>query len=398
MEKYIVVDGRNVTVDDIAEAVSLDKLVYDEEYYVTIRQCLDWYNKNDQIYTMIKESDTNRTIAYVNASPVTSEYYNKIRGGEFIDTYLPPDAIVGYDFPDLYNLYFSSIVVHPDCQNTAVFLALFNAITQKFLELGRQGILIKSIVADAVSKKGEKFCRLFGMEKVKNSTHDSEIFEVQMVPPEFRILSKATKQLYDFYASKAADLGIVNPIAKERADIIRPKINERVFISYSTQDANMALKVCDYLETNGIGCWIAPRNINPGDNYATQIVHAIRDSAALVLVASESTNASGHVSNEVSLAFDNKKLIVPFKIERFTFSDEYLYFLGRKLWIEAYQNIDNGLIRLRDTLCSNLIISNKKTENKRRRCNCGKKGDCSRSSQAHPKRNSIKSKDSGKRS
>ena len=363
MEKYIVVDGRNVTVDDIAEAVSLDKLVYDEEYYVTIRQCLDWYSKNDRIYTMIKESDTNRTIAYVNASPVTSEYYNKIRGGEFIDTYLPPDAIVGYDFPDLYNLYFSSIVVHPDYQNTAVFLALFNAITQKFLELGRQGILIKSIVADAVSKKGEKFCRLFGMEKVKNSTHDSEIFEVQMVPPEFRVSSKATKQLYDFYASKAADLGIVNPIAKERADIIRPKINERVFISYSTQDANMALKVCDYLETNGIGCWIAPRNINPGDNYATQIVHAIRDSAALVLVASESTNASGHVSNEVSLAFDNKKLIVPFKIERFTFSDEYLYFLGRKLWIEAYQNIDNGLIRLRDTLCSNLIISNKKTEN-----------------------------------
>lgn len=34
---------------------------------------------------------------------------------------------------------------------------------------------------------------------------------------------------------------------------------------------------------------MAPRNIDPGSNYASQIVQAIRDSSALVLLASNHT-------------------------------------------------------------------------------------------------------------
>lgn len=351
MGKYIVVDGKQVTIDDIAEAVSLDKMVYEEEYFVTIRQCQEWYRKNPQIYTMVKDTASNSVIAYINASPVTHEYYEKIRSGEFIDAYLPADAIVAYDFPDIYNLYFSSIVVHPDYQNSTVFMTLFNAIVEKFLQLGRQEIMIASIVADAVSEKGEKFCRLFGMEKLKTSSHESSIFEIQMIPPKFRISSKATKKLYDYYLQKSAGLVNDKPLKTENhSNLTTADLSGKVFISYSTEDKMMATKVCDYLESNKISCWIAPRDINPGDNYATQIVHAIRDCKALILIASESTNSSGHVSNEVSIAFDNKKLIVPFKIEKFTFSDEYLYFLSRKLWIEAHQNFSEGLRQLAETL------------------------------------------------
>lgn len=129
------------------------------------------------------------------------------------------------------------------------------------------------------------------------------------------------------------------------------EIMERsVFISYSSREMKVARQVCEYLENNGVSCWIAPRNINPGDNYATQIVHAIRDCSVLVLMASNSTNASGHVSNEVSLAFDNKKVIIPFKIEDITFTDEYLYFLGRKHWIEAHLDMKAGFEQLLITI------------------------------------------------
>ena len=116
-------------------------------------------------------------------------------------------------------------------------------------------------------------------------------------------------------------------------------IKKHVFISYSSKELDIAVKVCSYLETNGIPCWIAPRNVDAGGNYPSQIVAAIKNCEMLVLLASENTNASGHVSNEVSIAFDNKKIIIPFKLQQFNFTDEYLYFLGRKHWIEASNDV-----------------------------------------------------------
>lgn len=123
-----------------------------------------------------------------------------------------------------------------------------------------------------------------------------------------------------------------------------------VFISYSSKELETATKVCAFLEENGIKCWIAPRNVEAGTNYPTQIVSAIKRCEVLVLLASENTNASGHVSNEVSIAFDNKKIIIPFKLQNFVFTDEYLYFLGRKHWIDAYEDIGSAMIKLRETI------------------------------------------------
>lgn len=57
----------------------------------------------------------------------------------------------------------------------------------------------------------------------------------------------------------------------------------KVFISYSSKQFREASQVCEYLERHGVLCWMAPRNIDPGSNYASQIVQAIRDSSALVL-------------------------------------------------------------------------------------------------------------------
>lgn len=123
-----------------------------------------------------------------------------------------------------------------------------------------------------------------------------------------------------------------------------------VFISYSSKDSQVAADVCRHIERAGFRCWIAPRNVHPGENYPSQIVEAIRGCSAFVLLASTHTNVSGHVSNEVALAFDGKKIIIPFRIEEMTFSDEYLYFLGRKHWIDAYPNVSAGFAKLTETL------------------------------------------------
>lgn len=200
--KFTVISGHNITKNDITEAIMLDKMVYSEEYWLDTDTCLSWFKVNPDIYVMIKDNETQRIVAYVNASPVTDECYDDIRNGHFIDTGITADMILSYNMPFPYNLYFSSVVIHPGYQNTEVFMKLFNAIIERFIELGKQEVFIKRMVADAVSPEGEKFCKMFGMKKVDESDHHSTIYEVSLIPPKFRISSRATKSLYDFYREK----------------------------------------------------------------------------------------------------------------------------------------------------------------------------------------------------
>ena len=83
-----------------------------------------------------------------------------------------------------------------------------------------------------------------------------------------------------------------------------------VFISYSTKDKAIADVVCNTLENNGIHCWIAPRNIQPGKPYAREIINGIVSSKALLLIYPSNSNSAEHVINEVDAAFNAKKTIV----------------------------------------------------------------------------------------
>ena len=89
----------------------------------------------------------------------------------------------------------------------------------------------------------------------------------------------------------------------------------RVFISYASHDADMAQKVCLALEAAGFRCWIAPRDVKAGAQYADAIVGAINDAHAIVLVLSGSAVASSHVAREVERAASKHKPIVAFRID-----------------------------------------------------------------------------------
>ena len=201
-DRYEVLAGLEVKQHDIEEAVELDNLSYPECYRGNVVDCVKWAQANPDIYVMLRDKTTERIIAYINVMPVTEECYEMIRGGEFIDVSISPEMILSYDMPLPYCLYFSSIVIHPAYRNTGVFKYLFNAILMRFLELGKNEIFIKKMLADAVSVEGEKFCKLFGMDKLERSQHGSSLYEVSMIPPKFRVTSRMTKQLYDYYQAK----------------------------------------------------------------------------------------------------------------------------------------------------------------------------------------------------
>ncbi len=88
-----------------------------------------------------------------------------------------------------------------------------------------------------------------------------------------------------------------------------------VFLSYASHDAETANNVCQFLESQGISCWLAPRDVRPGTEYADAIVAAINEAKAVVLVLSGSAVASSHVGREIERAASKHKTIIAFRID-----------------------------------------------------------------------------------
>ncbi len=107
------------------------------------------------------------------------------------------------------------------------------------------------------------------------------------------------------------------------------------FISHSSEDDAEAMKLCDLLEQNQIDCFIAPRDIRSGREYAEEIVNGIDASDAMVLLMSNAANASPHVLREVERAVSKNVPILVYKLEDVVLSKSMEYFLMAHQWVNV---------------------------------------------------------------
>jgi hypothetical protein len=109
-----------------------------------------------------------------------------------------------------------------------------------------------------------------------------------------------------------------------------------VFISHALEDTEISGKVCEFMEQNGVRCWVAPRDIPPGDNPRESILRAILSCPVLVLVFSQSANSSELVWSEVDHAVKAGKLLIPFRIENVSPNAAIESFFRQRYWHEAH--------------------------------------------------------------
>src|SRR2546430_9014966 len=88
-----------------------------------------------------------------------------------------------------------------------------------------------------------------------------------------------------------------------------------LFISHSSADADTAKALVTDFENRNITCWMAPRDIPIGSSYHEEIVQAIDNSRAVLLLFSGNANKSAHVLREVELAEQGRKPIPPLPID-----------------------------------------------------------------------------------
>jgi tetratricopeptide (TPR) repeat protein len=108
-----------------------------------------------------------------------------------------------------------------------------------------------------------------------------------------------------------------------------------VFLSYASQDAAVANAVVENLEQHGIKCWIAPRDVTPGSQYADEIVRAINDTKVLVLVLSENALVSAHVGRELERAASKRRRIIVLRTDAAPPTRSFEYSLSESQWIEV---------------------------------------------------------------
>lgn len=108
-----------------------------------------------------------------------------------------------------------------------------------------------------------------------------------------------------------------------------------VFISYSHTDQTVANAIVAGLESEGIRCWIAPRDVTPGQTWGEAIVNAIEHSKVMVMVLSDNSNRSRQVLREVERATAKEVIIIPFRIENIDPSGAMAYFISTEHWLDA---------------------------------------------------------------
>ena len=107
-----------------------------------------------------------------------------------------------------------------------------------------------------------------------------------------------------------------------------------VFISYSRKDYvddkgnvlpnNMLSKIKKQFKANGISFWFDEEGIYSGDEFASVLTKAIRDSKIFLFISSVNSNQSKWTSNEISTALEFKKTIIPFRLDESPYNDSVM--------------------------------------------------------------------------
>lgn len=120
-----------------------------------------------------------------------------------------------------------------------------------------------------------------------------------------------------------------------------------VFISYKTPDLASAERICSSLESQGIACWMAPRDIPPGSDWPSAVMHGIKGAKVMVLVLSAASHSDKQIAREVQNADHEGLSIITLRLDDVSPPDELAYFLRNLQWLDAFDGrFDSALKQL----------------------------------------------------
>jgi formylglycine-generating enzyme required for sulfatase activity len=126
--------------------------------------------------------------------------------------------------------------------------------------------------------------------------------------------------------------------------------SSHIFICFSSKDDAVARAVVQFLEAQGLKCWISLRDILPGENYQESIVLALEQAKIIVFLFSKSSNASAEIKKELSLAERLKKPVFPLRLSPIMPRGALRYELATRQWIDIFPDRQQALRKLVETI------------------------------------------------
>jgi pimeloyl-ACP methyl ester carboxylesterase len=143
------------------------------------------------------------------------------------------------------------------------------------------------------------------------------------------------------------------------------KAGHDVFISFAFPDKDAAARIYACLKSNGISPFWC-EDLTAGQDYPQLLGEAVRNSKSFLLVVSNSSDNSATVRKETTIAHNNKKPIIPVRIEDIL-PKNLEYLIANSLFFDAFpQPLEQHLPRLtsdiKKIICSK---ADKKEETKK---------------------------------
>jgi predicted ATPase len=113
------------------------------------------------------------------------------------------------------------------------------------------------------------------------------------------------------------------------------------FLSYASADRERALRIADLLEARGVSVWIDRKSIVGGSSWSAEIVRGIRSCRAFLVACTPSAVASKNVQQEIQVAFESNRPIVPLMLEPTDLPESVVYALAGRQWIDVRDTPDD---------------------------------------------------------
>lgn len=131
------------------------------------------------------------------------------------------------------------------------------------------------------------------------------------------------------------------------------RVDPDVFVSYRRTDKEFVERFVTALERQGPEVWW-DADIGGGDDWRDSIVENLADSDCLVIVFSESCNASKQLVKELAVADHLNKVVIPIKIDDAEPKGSFLYELAWRNWINVHPDpmskLETAAARIVDSL------------------------------------------------
>jgi hypothetical protein len=112
-------------------------------------------------------------------------------------------------------------------------------------------------------------------------------------------------------------------------------VDPQLFISYASADREQVLPIADQLTAAGVSVWLDRYKIEGASRWAEEIVRGVEACKVFVMMCSDASMRSWAVKQELQLAGECQKALLPLILNQTSFPDQMRFFLAGWQWIEV---------------------------------------------------------------